>query len=132
MRAYARKTPRQPGFGVKLRPCARPLDPATDAALDEISAATNRPKSDIAAQAFADYVRFTAEYAELVREAREDFAAGRTFTPVEVAAGAQAIIVGAKARGREAACSNSSVFKQAESNRRAVEPSPSLGRERAG
>lgn len=75
-----------------------PLDPATEAALDQISATTKRSKSDIAAQAVADYARFTAEYAELVREAREDFAAGRTFTAEEVAAGAEAIIAGAKAR----------------------------------
>lgn len=79
-----------------------PLDAATEAALDQISATTNRPKSDIAAQAVADYVRFAAEYAELVDEARQDFAAGRTFTPEEVAAGGQAIIAGAKARSREA------------------------------
>lgn len=79
-----------------------PLDGATEAALDQISAATNRPKSDIAAQAVVDYVRFTSEYAELVDEARQDFAAGRTFTPEEVATGANAIIAGAKARSREA------------------------------
>ncbi|MEQ1617779.1 MAG: hypothetical protein ABL883_05495 [Terricaulis sp.] len=78
---------------------AIPIDAATEAALDEIAAAAKRPKADIAAQAVADYVRHRAEYAELVREAREDFAAGRTFTPEEVAAGAQSIIAGAKARG---------------------------------
>lgn len=37
-----------------------PLDPATDAALDEIAAATARPKADIAAEALADYVRHAA------------------------------------------------------------------------
>ncbi|MBY0562976.1 MAG: hypothetical protein K2P58_02220 [Hyphomonadaceae bacterium] len=75
-----------------------PLDPATEAALDEIAAATQRPKAEIAADLVAEYVRHRADYSELVREAREDFAAGRTFTAEEVAAGARAIIAGARAR----------------------------------
>jgi hypothetical protein len=37
-----------------------PLDPATSAALDEIAAATRRPKADVAAEALADYVRHAA------------------------------------------------------------------------
>jgi|CXWL01.1.fsa_nt_gi predicted transcriptional regulator len=76
-----------------------PLDPATSAALDQIAAATKRAKADIVADALADYVRQASEFEGLVREAREDFAAGRIFTHEEVAAGARAIIEAAKARG---------------------------------
>jgi predicted transcriptional regulator len=75
-----------------------PLDPATEAALDEIAATTKRAKADIAAEALADYVRHASEFEAMVREAREDFAAGRTFTHEEVAASARAIIEAAKAR----------------------------------
>jgi predicted transcriptional regulator len=75
-----------------------PLDPATEAALEEIAIAAKRPKAEIAADVVADFVRDRDDYSELVRQAREDFAAGRTFTPEAVAAGARAIISGARTR----------------------------------
>lgn len=76
-----------------------PVDDATDATLDEIAAATQRAKSDVAAELLADYARHSSEFEALVREAREDFAAGKAFSHDEVVAGARAIIDAAKARG---------------------------------
>jgi predicted transcriptional regulator len=75
-----------------------PLDPATDAALEEMAASSKRAKADIAAEMLADYVSAASDHERLVREAREDFAAGRTFTHEDVAASAKAIIETAAAR----------------------------------
>lgn len=75
-----------------------PLDPATESALDELSAKTKRPKSEIAAEALADYLREAAALEALAAEAREDFSAGRTFTHEETMASARAIIEAAQAQ----------------------------------
>jgi predicted transcriptional regulator len=75
-----------------------PLDPDTDNALDEIAETTKRSKAQIVAEAVAAYVDYQAELEAMVREAREDFAAGRTFSHEEAMADARAIIEAAKAR----------------------------------
>lgn len=78
-----------------------PLDPATSAALDEIAAATARPKADIAAEALADYVRHAAlppltisdeDLRASVEEQRREIAAGTAtlYPHKEVMAGARA------------------------------------------
>lgn len=55
-----------------------PLDSATEAALDEIAAATKRPKADIVAQAIADFVKDEAETVAAIKRGMADVAAGRT------------------------------------------------------
>lgn len=75
-----------------------PLDPATDAALDEIAGASGRSKVQVAADLLAGYAQHVAELHELVREAREDIAAGRVHSRGEVAASVQAIIDAAARR----------------------------------
>lgn len=69
-----------------------PLDPATEAALDEIAAASSRTKAEVAADLLAGSAQHVAELHELVREAREDIAAGRVHSRDDVAASVQAII----------------------------------------
>lgn len=54
------------------------LDPATEAALDEIAAATKRPKADIVAGAVADFARDEAQTIAEIKRGMADVAAGRT------------------------------------------------------
>lgn len=54
------------------------LDPATEAALDEIAAATKRPKADIVARAVADFARDEALTIAAIKRGMADVAAGRT------------------------------------------------------
>lgn len=78
-----------------------PLDPATEAALDEIAAATQRSKAEIAAQALADYFRHAAlpqltisdeDLRASIEEQRRQIAAGTAvlYAHEEVMAGARA------------------------------------------
>lgn len=54
------------------------IDHATEAALDEIAAATRRTKADIAAEALAAFVRDEAETIAAIKRGMADVAAGRT------------------------------------------------------
>lgn len=54
------------------------LDPATEAALDEIAATTKRAKADIVAEALAAFVHDEAESIAAIKRGMADVAAGRT------------------------------------------------------
>ncbi|HVK80038.1 MAG TPA: hypothetical protein VM915_05445 [Verrucomicrobiae bacterium] len=54
-----------------------PIDPVTDAALEEIAAARKRPKGAIAAEALAAYARHEAEIMAKIRRGQEDVRAGQ-------------------------------------------------------
>ena len=55
-----------------------PLDPATEAALDQIAAATRRARSDIAAELLAGFARDEAATIAAIGRGMADVAAGRT------------------------------------------------------
>ncbi len=61
-----------------------PLDPATEAALDEIAAATKRPKADVAATLLAELSRTEADTIAAIKRGMADVAAGRTTSHEEV------------------------------------------------
>jgi len=62
------------------------LDAATEAALDEIAAATKRAKADIVAEALAAFVRDEAETIAAIKRGMADVAAGRTVSHEEAMA----------------------------------------------
>jgi predicted transcriptional regulator len=55
-----------------------PLDPATEAALEEISVATKRPKADVAAELLAGFAKDEAHAIAAIKRGMADVAAGRT------------------------------------------------------
>ncbi len=61
------------------------LDAATDSAPERVAEAANKPKAEVAAEALASYLRDQADLEAMVQEARDDFAAGRTFTSDQIA-----------------------------------------------
>ena len=61
-----------------------PLDPATEAALDEIAAAARRPKADVAAELLAGFAKDEAQTIAAIKRGMADVAAGNT-TSHEVA-----------------------------------------------
>lgn len=75
------------------------IDPVTDSALERAAKATKRSKAEIAADALAAYMRDQDELEAMVREAREDFAAGRVFSHDQVGESTRAILDGARKRG---------------------------------
>jgi predicted transcriptional regulator len=54
------------------------VDSATEAALDEIAAATQRPKADVAAELLAGFARNEALTVAAIKRGMADVAAGRT------------------------------------------------------
>jgi predicted transcriptional regulator len=72
------------------------IDSATDNALERAAKASHRSKAEIAAEALASYMRDQAELEAMVREARDDFAAGRIFNDESVAEGVRKIIEAAR------------------------------------
>ncbi|HWA22093.1 MAG TPA: hypothetical protein VG735_06830 [Caulobacterales bacterium] len=74
------------------------IDAATEFALERVAEATKRPKAEVAAEALASHLRDQADLEAMVLEAREDFAAGCTFSADQVAESARAIIEAARAR----------------------------------
>lgn len=61
-----------------MTPLTIPLDPATEAALEEISAATKRPKADVAAELLAGFAKDEAHTIAAIKRGMADVAAGRT------------------------------------------------------
>jgi predicted transcriptional regulator len=55
-----------------------PLDPATDAALDEIAGATKRSRTDVAADLLAGIAGHEADIIAKIKRGLEDVQAGRT------------------------------------------------------
>lgn len=63
-----------------------PLDPATDAALDEIANATKRDRTDVAADLLAGIAGHEAEIIAKIKRGLEEVRAGRTVEHAEAMA----------------------------------------------
>ncbi|HYD87667.1 MAG TPA: ribbon-helix-helix protein, CopG family [Vitreimonas sp.] len=75
-----------------------PLDPDTEAKLDEIAAATKRGKSEIVADAVAAFARDEAETIAKIKRGMADVEAGRTVPHEQVMREMREIIEQAKQR----------------------------------